>query len=169
MQVESYDIAVSSTVRTSFCILPVVDRFFCTSTQTYTPHDDVHFIFVKLDLYKSRIVAPPPLLSLCVFLPGMKSNPPRLASRLWFTSSYMREGVEGMGEGAYCLTQLASALEFASHVDASVLADITEDELNEVRTTTVCTMMLLCACRCVIAGQGGWLIFSSASFCWMFV
>lgn len=37
-----------------------------------------------------------------------------------------------MGEGAYCLTQLASALEFASHADASVLADITEDELNEV-------------------------------------
>lgn len=44
----------------------------------------------------------------------------------------MRPGVEGMGEGAYCLTQLASALEFASHADASVLADITEEELNEV-------------------------------------
>lgn len=37
-----------------------------------------------------------------------------------------------MGEGAYCLTQLASALEFANHADASVLADITEDELAEV-------------------------------------
>lgn len=63
----------------------------------------------------------------------MQSNPPRLASRLWFTHYYMRAGVEGMGEGAYCLTQLASALEFASHADASVLADITEDELNEVQ------------------------------------
>lgn len=98
-----------------------------------------------------------PLLSVCMFLPGMKSNPPRLASRLWFTSSYMREGVEGMGEGAYCLTQLASALEFASHVDASVLADITEDELNEVRQT-VCTMILH-ACRCMTTGEVGLLIF----------
>eukprot|EP00903_Cladosiphon_okamuranus_P016933 g15609.t1 len=61
----------------------------------------------------------------------VQSNPPRLASRLWFTHYYMRAGVEGMGEGAYCLTQLASALEFASHADASVLADITEDELTE--------------------------------------
>ena len=61
-----------------------------------------------------------------------QSNPPRLASRLWFTHYYMRAGVEGMGEGAYCLTQLASALEFASHADASVLADISEDELTEV-------------------------------------
>lgn len=63
----------------------------------------------------------------------MQANPPRLASRLWFTSYYMREGVEGLGEGAYCLTQLSSALEFARHADASVLADITEDELNRVR------------------------------------
>eukprot|EP00752_Nemacystus_decipiens_P008416 g7524.t1 len=61
----------------------------------------------------------------------VQSNPPRLASRLWFTHYYMRAGAEGMGEGAYCLTQLASALEFASHADASVLADITEDELTE--------------------------------------
>ena len=65
-------------------------------------------------------------------IPGMQSNPPLLGSRLWFTSHYMRAGAEGLGEGAYCLTQLSSALEFASHADASVLADITEDELNEV-------------------------------------
>ena len=70
-------------------------------------------------------------MSFRVGFPG-QANPPRLASRLWFTSYYMREGVEGMGEGAYCLTQLSSALEFASHVDASGLADISEDELNEV-------------------------------------
>lgn len=41
--------------------------------------------------------------------------------------------MEGLGEGAYCLTQLSSALEFARHAEASVLADITEDELNQVR------------------------------------
>ncbi|CAM9402350.1 unnamed protein product [Discosporangium mesarthrocarpum] len=61
----------------------------------------------------------------------VQANPPRLASRLWFTSYYMREGAEGLGEGAYCLTQLSSALEFARHADASVLADITEEELRE--------------------------------------
>ncbi|CAN0493846.1 unnamed protein product, partial [Ectocarpus sp. 12 AP-2014] len=71
----------------------------------------------------------------------------RLASRLWFTHYYMRAGAEGMGEGAYCLTQLASALEFARHADASVLADISEDELNEGLEKHKATQNLIKAAR----------------------
>lgn len=62
----------------------------------------------------------------------------------------MREGVEGLGEGAYCLTQLASALEFARHADASVLADVTEEELNRVRS--VCVFCVFCVW---VLGGGG--------------
>ncbi|CAM9651115.1 unnamed protein product [Ectocarpus sp. 4 AP-2014] len=77
----------------------------------------------------------------------VQSNPPRLASRLWFTHYYMRAGAEGIGEGAYCLTQLASALEFARHADASVLADISEDELNEGLEKHKATQDLIKAAR----------------------
>ncbi len=59
----------------------------------------------------------------------VQANPPRLTSRMWFMSYYLRtDDTYGIGEGGYCLTQLVSAVEFAKECDASVLADITDDE-----------------------------------------
>ncbi len=61
----------------------------------------------------------------------VQANPPRLASRMWFMSYYLRmDDTYGIGEGGYCLTQLASAVKFAKECDASVLADITDEEFT---------------------------------------
>ncbi|CAM9837399.1 unnamed protein product, partial [Phaeothamnion confervicola] len=64
-------------------------------------------------------------------LTWVAANPPRLASRLWYMCYYMRDAASGGGgEGAYCLTQLASALQFARSADASVLADVTQAQFD---------------------------------------
>ncbi len=61
----------------------------------------------------------------------VQANPPRLTSRMWFMLYYLRtDDACGIGEGGYCLTQLASAVEFAKECDASVLADITDVEFS---------------------------------------
>ncbi|CAM9358252.1 unnamed protein product [Chrysoparadoxa australica] len=64
----------------------------------------------------------------------VQANPTQIGSRMWLMERYMREGEAGShagGEAAYCLTQLASALEFATSADASVLADISQSEFEE--------------------------------------